>query len=49
MTDDTDDYSTAEVDELGEPPRQVYDAAKPDKFGETVRKYKALCYKDICL
>jgi Protein of unknown function (DUF3435) len=23
--------------------------AKLDKFGEAIRKYKALCYKDICL
>lgn len=49
MTDDTDDCSTAEVDELGEPPRQACDAAELDEFGEAIRKYKALCYEDICL
>jgi hypothetical protein len=49
MTDDADDYSTAQVDELGEPPRQACDAVEPGEFGEAVRKYKALCYEDICL
>ena len=49
MTEDTDDCYTAEVDELGEPVRQACDAAELDEFREAVRKYKALCYEDICL
>lgn len=49
MTDDTDDYSTAAVDELGEPLRQACDAAELDEFGKAVRKYKVLYYEDICL
>ena len=49
MTEDTDDCSTAEVDGFGEPVRQACDAAELDEFGEARRKYKALCYEDICL
>jgi hypothetical protein len=49
MTEDTDDCYTAEVDELGEPVQQACDAVELDEFGEATRKYKALCYEDICL
>jgi len=49
MTEDADDRYTVEVDELGEPVRQACDAAELDEFGEATRKYKALCYEDICL
>jgi hypothetical protein len=49
MTEDMDDYYTAEVDELGEPVRQAYDATKLDKSGEATREYKALYYEDIYL
>jgi hypothetical protein len=49
ITDDADNCSTAQVNELGEPLRQACNAAEPGEFGEAVWKYKALCYKDICL
>ncbi|KAH9204046.1 hypothetical protein DL95DRAFT_529410 [Leptodontidium sp. 2 PMI_412] len=49
MTEDTDKCYTAEIDECGEPLRQNLDAAKPSDFEEAKRKYKALCYEDICL
>jgi hypothetical protein len=49
MTEDIDDCYTAEVDELGEPVGQACETAELDRFGEPVRKYKALCYEDICL
>lgn len=49
MTEDVDDYYTAEVDESGEPVQQACDATKLDEFGEAIRNCKALCYKDICL
>lgn len=48
MTDDIDNCSTAEVNGLGELLRQACGAAEQDKFREAVRKYKALCYEDIC-
>jgi hypothetical protein len=49
MTEDTPNYYTAEVDEIGEPVQQNCDAAELDEFGEAIRKYKALSYEDICL
>jgi hypothetical protein len=49
MTEDTDDCSTAEVDGFREPVQQACDAAELDEFGEARRKYKALCYENICL
>jgi len=48
-TEGTDDCYTTEVDESGELVRQTCDAAELDEFGEATRKYKALCYEDICL
>jgi hypothetical protein len=47
MINNINNYSTAEVDELGELLWLACDTAKLDKFGEVVWKYKALCYKDI--
>ena len=47
MTEDIDDYYTAEVNGLGEPVQQPYDAAELDEFREAIQKYKALYYKDI--
>jgi hypothetical protein len=49
MTEDTDDCFTVEVDGAGRPVRQSGDADELDEFGEARRKYKALCYEDICL
>ncbi|KAH9203768.1 hypothetical protein DL95DRAFT_418785 [Leptodontidium sp. 2 PMI_412] len=49
MTEDTDKCYTTEFDECGEPLRHNLDAAKPSEFEEAKRKYKALCYEDICL
>ena len=46
---DSDDCYTAEADMPGKPSRQECDAADLDVFGEAIRKYKALCYEDICL
>jgi hypothetical protein len=47
MTEDTDDCFTVELDGAGQPVRQNGDEL--DEFGEARRKYKALCYEDICL
>jgi len=49
MTEDTDNCYTAEIDESREPERQTCNAAELDELGEAIRKYKALCYEDICL
>ena len=49
MTEDTANYYTAEVDEVREPLRPNCDAAELDEHREAIRKYKALCYEDICL
>jgi hypothetical protein len=49
MTKDTDKCYTTELDECGQPLRQNSDAAEPGEFEEAKRKYKALCYEDICL
>ena len=49
MMEDTDDYHPIEVDGAGPPVRQNGNVAKPDEFGDVIRKYKALCYEDICL
>jgi hypothetical protein len=49
MTEDTDDCFTVELDGAGQPVRQNGDADELDEFGEARRKYKALCYEDICL
>jgi hypothetical protein len=49
MTDDTDNCFTAEVDGAGRPVRQSGAADELDEFGEARRKYKVLCYEDICL
>jgi hypothetical protein len=43
MTEDIDKCYTAEVDEFREAVQQNCND------GEAVRKYKALCYEDICL
>jgi hypothetical protein len=49
MTKDTDDCFTVEADGAGRPVQQSGDADELDEFREARRKYKALCYKDICL
>jgi hypothetical protein len=49
MTEDTDKRYTTELDECGQPLRQISDPAEPGEFEEAKRKYKALCYEDICL
>jgi hypothetical protein len=50
MTEDTDKRYTTELDACGQPLRQNSDdAAEPGEFEEAKRKYKALCYEDICL
>ncbi|KAH6725063.1 hypothetical protein BKA61DRAFT_688492 [Leptodontidium sp. MPI-SDFR-AT-0119] len=48
-TEDTDKCYTTEIVGCGEPLRQNLDTIKPSEFEEAKRKYKALCYKDICL
>jgi hypothetical protein len=48
MTEDTDICYTTEIDKFGRPEQQICDAAELDEFGEAIRKYKALCYEDIC-
>jgi hypothetical protein len=49
MTESGDDCYAVEADGPGEPGRQDCDDADLDEFGEAIRKYKALCYEDICL
>jgi hypothetical protein len=49
MTKDTDKCYTTELDKYRQPLRQNLDVAKPSEFKKAKRKYKALCYKDICL
>jgi hypothetical protein len=49
MTEDTDKCYTTEIDESRKPLRQNLDAAEPGEFKEAKRKYKVLCYEDICL
>jgi hypothetical protein len=49
ITEDTANYYTTEVNETGESVRPKCDAAELDEHGEAIRKYKALCYEDICL
>jgi hypothetical protein len=49
ITEDTANYYTAKVDKIREPLRPNCDAAKLDEHREAIRKYKALCYEDICL
>ena len=48
MTEHTDNCYMTEIDESTEPVRQNCDADELDEFGEAIRKYKALCYEDIC-
>lgn len=45
----SDNCSAVGTDGPGEPRPQDCDAADLDEFGEAIRKYKALCYEDICL
>ena len=49
MTENTDDCFPIQVDKAGQPSWQDCDVDEFDEFGEAVRKYKALCYEDICL
>jgi hypothetical protein len=49
MREASDDCYAAEADMPGEPSPRDSDAADLDVFGEAIRKYKALCYEDICL
>jgi len=48
MTENTDTCYNTKIDEFKELVQQDCDA-KLDKFEEAIRKYKALCYEDICL
>ena len=48
MTEHTDNCYMTEIDESAEPVRQNCDADELDEFREAIRKYKALCYEDIC-
>ncbi len=49
MTEGTNKYYTTELDDYRQPLRQNLDAAEPSEFEEAKQKYKALCYKDICI
>jgi hypothetical protein len=49
ITKDTEKCYTTELDKCEQPLRQNSDAAEPGEFKEAKQKYKALCYKDICL
>jgi hypothetical protein len=49
ITEDTDKCYTTKLDKFEQPLRQNSDAAEPGAFEEAKRKYKALCYKDICI
>lgn len=49
MTEDTDDCQPINVDGARRPVRPNCDVDEVDEFGEAIRKYKALCYEDICL
>ena len=48
MTENTDTCYNTKIDEFKELVQQDCDA-ELDKFEEAIRKYKALCYEDICL
>jgi hypothetical protein len=48
MTEDTDSCYNTKIDEFEEPEQQICDTDGLDEFGEMIRKYKALCYEDIC-
>jgi hypothetical protein len=49
ITEDTDKCYTTEIDESREPLQQNSDAAEPGEFEKAKQKYKALCYKNICI
>jgi hypothetical protein len=49
MTKDIANYYTAKVDKVKKPLRLNCDATKLNKHKKAIQKYKALCYKDICL
>jgi len=49
MTEDMDKCYTTELDECRQPLHQISDPTEPSEFEEAKQKYKALCYKDICL
>jgi hypothetical protein len=49
MTEDTDACYTPVINGFGGAVQQNYNDAEFNKFGEAKQKYKALCYKDICL
>ena len=48
MTEDTDKCYTTKLDESGKPLRHS-NATERGDFEEAKRKYKALCYEDICI
>lgn len=48
IVEDTDNNYTGKVEGSGEPMRDC-DTMELDESAETIRKYKALCYEDICL
>jgi hypothetical protein len=49
ITEATDDCYPVEVDGTRRPVRQNRNTGELTASGEAVRRYKALCYKDICL
>lgn len=49
MTEDTNTCYPTKVNEHGKPVQLNCDAAELDEFSEAKRKYKAVCYEDICL
>jgi hypothetical protein len=49
MTEKTDTRFATKVNKFVERIEQDCDTADLDEFGEAKRKYKALCYEDICL
>jgi len=49
MTKDIDKCYMTKLDKCRQSLWQNLDAAEPGEFEEAKQKYKALCYKDICL
>ncbi|KIN08326.1 hypothetical protein OIDMADRAFT_23134 [Oidiodendron maius Zn] len=49
ITEGGNNCCTIEADWLGKPRQQDCNATDIDEFRELIRKYKVLCYEDICL
>lgn len=49
VTEDIDDHDSSKFNEFEEPVQENCNTIKLDEFEEATQKYKALCYKDICL